>query len=181
MVATTNRQATNGHWWPLRLRALAALGLLWCLLTNRLTAGEFVLGVMFGAVVLWLTKGFRQERIWLKRGDKAVLLLLEFLKQMLIANLQVARIVLSPKIAVRPALFVVPLELDNDVAITALGDMITLTPGTLTVDVAPDRSALFVHCLHTDDVALTRNGIKVAFERPLKEVLQCLPKRVSSL
>ncbi len=168
-----------GQWWRLRVRALIALGLLWCLLNNRLSLSEFALGVLFGAFVLWLTKGFRHERIWLEREWKAIFLLSDFLKQMVIANFQVARIVLSPKINLRPALFVLPLELDNDVAITALGNMITLTPGTLTIDVAPDRSVLFVHCIHTEDVDATRKGIKESFERPLKEVLRCSPKRVS--
>ncbi|MEM2368102.1 MAG: Na+/H+ antiporter subunit E [Candidatus Bathyarchaeia archaeon] len=167
------------QWWRLRFRSLVALGLLWCLLNNKLSLSEFALGVFFGAFVLWLTRGFRQERIWLEQEWKAFSLLFEFLKQMVIANFQVARIVLSPKISLRPALFVLPLELDNDVAITALGNMITLTPGTLTIDVAPDRSALFVHCIHTEDVDATRNGIKESFERPLKEVLKCSPKRVS--
>ncbi|MCS7265301.1 MAG: Na+/H+ antiporter subunit E [Armatimonadetes bacterium] len=170
---------TSWQWWRLRIRALIALGLLWCLLNNKLSLSEFALGAIFGAFILWVTKGFRHERIWLEREGKAVMLLLEFLKQMVIANFQVALIVLSPKLRLRPALFILPLELDNDVAITALGNMITLTPGTLTVDLAADRSVLFVHCIHTEDVNATKKGIKESFERPLKEVLKCSPKRVS--
>ncbi len=167
--------------WQLRVRAVLALALLWCLLNNRLTISEFALGLLFGAFVLWLTRGFRQERIWIERWSKAFALLAEFLKQVVIANLQVAKLVLSPRLRLRPALFLIPLELDNDIAITALGNMITLTPGTLTIDVAPDRSVLFVHCINTDDPAATRDGIKQSFERPLKEVLKCSPRRVSSL
>ncbi len=167
--------------WLSRVLAALVLASLWCLLNNRLTISEFSLGVLFGALVLWVTRGFRQERIWIERWSTAIGLLLEFLRQMMIANFQVALLMLSPRLRLRPALFVLPLELDNDIAITALGNMITLTPGTLTVDVAPDRSVLFVHCINTDDPAATRDGIKQSFERPLKEVLRCSPKRVSSL
>jgi multisubunit Na+/H+ antiporter MnhE subunit len=71
---------------------------------------------------------------------------------------------------VQPALIRVPIELQSDAAITALAGMISLTPGTVTVDVATDRRSLDVHCLNVPDIEATKQSIKVMFEQPLREL-----------
>ena len=76
---------------------------------------------------------------------------------------------------IRPALIVVPLALTDDLQITLLANMITLTPGTLTLDVAPDRSALYVHCLAASDPDAVRAQIAETFEQPLIQGVACSP------
>ena len=62
-----------------------------------------------------------------------------------------------------------PLDLKSDAGITVLANLITLTPGTLSLDVSPDRKTLFVHALHVEDPDAFRREVKEGFERRVKE------------
>jgi multicomponent Na+:H+ antiporter subunit E len=64
-----------------------------------------------------------------------------------------------------PGIFSYELTVDRDFEITLLANLITLTPGTLTVDVSPDRKALYVHAIDCSNVEQTRRDIETAFER----------------
>ena len=63
-------------------------------------------------------------------------------------------------------------DLTDDWAITALAGIITMTPGTLTADVAEDRSYLLIHALHVDDAEAIVASIKTRYEAPLKEIYE---------
>lgn len=88
--------------------------------------------------------------------------------QMLAANVHVAGLVLRPRRPVRSGVVEVPLDIRTDLAITMLAHSITLIPGTITVDVAPDRSRLLVHALELDDPAATVEEIKRTLEAPIR-------------
>jgi multisubunit Na+/H+ antiporter MnhE subunit len=108
-----------------------------------------------------------------RRAWRALSLALYFLKELTVSNLRVAGAVLSPDTGIRPGFLVVPLELRTERAVTALASMITLTPGTLTVDVADDRSHLLVHCMFLeDDPAAQVAALKRDYERRIREVFE---------
>jgi multisubunit Na+/H+ antiporter MnhE subunit len=153
----------------------AVLALTWMVLHERFTPADFLIGYVVAAVIVYVHRDFWTERVRVRRLGTAVRLAAAFLREVVIANVQVAWIVVQPRLRIRPAFIVLPLALDDDLLITALGNMITLTPGTLTVDVAPDRSALYVHCLSAADVEAVRAQIKRQFEGPLKEAIRCSP------
>jgi multicomponent Na+:H+ antiporter subunit E len=96
-------------------------------------------------------------------------LLAVFLREFSLSVLRVARLVLSPRMRFTPACFRFPLTLASDRQITLLANMITLTPGTLTVDVAEDRSALIVHAIDCADVEAACADIRNGFERLIRE------------
>jgi multicomponent Na+:H+ antiporter subunit E len=93
-----------------------------------------------------------------------------FLRELLKANLVVLKVVLSPRIRVQSGVIAVPTELTDEVSLTVLANMITLTPGTLTLDISPDRRYLFVHTLNLDDPEAVKRDIQQAFERYLREL-----------
>ncbi len=77
---------------------------------------------------------------------------LAFLRDLAVSSVQVAAAVLAPRGRVAPRFVTVPLKGDeSDVEITLIANYITLTPGTLTVDVSPDRRTLLVHALLAGD------------------------------
>lgn len=152
-----------------------ALALMWVMLQADFTLGQLALGYLVAAGVVWACSNFAVEQVTLRRPGVVLRLAWEFLREVVVANLQVARIILHPRLPIRPAFIVVPLDLHDDLQITTLANMITLTPGTLTVDVAPDRSALYVHCLAADDADAVRAQIKRQFEAPLAEAVTCSP------
>ncbi len=83
----------------------------------------------------------------------AALYVLTFLKELLVANLAVARVVLSPSMPIEPAVVEVPLRVQSDAAVTTIANSITLTPGTLTMDYDADANALYVHSISAEDAA----------------------------
>jgi multicomponent Na+:H+ antiporter subunit E len=96
-------------------------------------------------------------------------LVLVFLREFTVSVYKVARLVLSPHMRYTPAAFRFPLRLTRDSHITLLANLITLTPGTLTVDVTEDRSALIIHAIDSPDIEATRAEIRDGFERLILE------------
>ena len=95
------------------------------------------------------------------------------LYDIVVANVSVAIKVLGPLRSLRPGFVELPLELEDDFAIALLASTISLTPGTVSADVSPDRRTLLVHALDVDDAAALVAEIKQRYERPLKEIFEC--------
>ncbi|MCG8349308.1 MAG: Na+/H+ antiporter subunit E, partial [Chloroflexales bacterium] len=91
--------------------------------------------------------------------------------EIIVANLNVARTVLfTPRAKLRPGIIAVPLDVTSDVEITMLANIITLTPGTLSLDVSDDRKVLYVHAIDVGDPDTFRQSIKGGLERAVREV-----------
>lgn len=73
----------------------------------------------------------------------------------------------------RPLFIRLPLDLCNDFAIVVLTNTISLTPGTVSADLSPDRRSLLIHALDVEDVEQTVARIKSRYERPLQEIFEC--------
>lgn len=99
-------------------------------------------------------------------------LLWSFVVELVLSNLAVARVVLRPRLDVRPGIVAYKTQLETDLAITVLANMITLTPGTLTVDVEDDRSTLYIHTLNVRDPEEVTESIRKAFECHLLKLEQ---------
>lgn len=147
------------------------LAIVWILLQNQVTAGMVVFGIILGILIPWATsiwwpdtpKGFRM--------GKMVSYSFVVIWDIVIANIQVAWIVLTvPNAKLKPAWIVVPLELKQPEAITVLAGTITLTPGTVSADLSDEGHSLLVHVLHTDDPDGVRDEIKERYERRLMEI-----------
>jgi multicomponent Na+:H+ antiporter subunit E len=95
-----------------------------------------------------------------------------FMREFALSVLRVARLVLSRRMAIRPCLFTFPLTLTSDFQITLLANLITLTPGTLTVDVSDDRRSLLVHAIDSPDPDIARRQIADGFERLIREAFE---------
>lgn len=93
-----------------------------------------------------------------------------FAWQLLLANVRVALLVLAPARRLRPAILALPLDVTRDEEIALLANLITLTPGTLSLDVSRDRRFLFVHAVRVDDPEAVRAEIKQGLERRVREL-----------
>lgn len=148
-----------------------ALWLAWLALNNTVAPAHVLAGALL-AWVLPLTGLHLADGTWprLHRPGVALLLALRVLRDIVVSNVEVTRRVLGPESAIRPGFLRVPLDLTDDWAITTLAGIITMTPGTLTADVAEDRSYLLVHAFHVDDAEAIIASIKTRYEKPLKEI-----------
>jgi len=95
------------------------------------------------------------------------------LGDIVVANLRVARLVLSPVARLRPRLVEVPLAVRDPVVASALAATVTLTPGTVSVDLDLERGVLLVHALDAPDDAAVREDIKARYEARLRRVFEC--------
>ncbi|MEP7327725.1 MAG: Na+/H+ antiporter subunit E [Betaproteobacteria bacterium] len=147
--------------------------LVWLALNNTVAPAHVVLGGVLALIIPLATTGLCSGA-WpkLRRPDIAMRILLTVLADIVTSNIDVARRVLGPEAAIRPGFITVPLDLTDDWAITALAGIITMTPGTLTADVAVDRSHLLVHAFHIDDADAMVASIKSRYEAPLKEIFR---------
>jgi multicomponent K+:H+ antiporter subunit E len=147
------------------------LWLSWLALNNTIAAAHIALGALL-AWALPLTGLHLTDGTWprLHRPIVAIRLALRVLRDIVVSNVEVTRRVLGPEAAIQPGFLRVPLDLTDDWAITTLAGIITMTPGTLTADVAEDRSYLLVHAFHVDDAEAIIASIKTRYEAPLKEI-----------
>ena len=147
------------------------LAIVWILLQNQVTAGMVVFGIILGILIPWATSIWWPDTPKGFRLGKMVSYSFVVIWDIVIANIQVAWIVLTvPNAKLKPAWIVVPLELKQPEAITVLAGTITLTPGTVSADLSDEGHSLLVHVLHTDDPDGVRVEIKERYERRLMEI-----------
>ncbi len=145
--------------------------LVWMMLVNRFAWGSLVFAVMLGIAVPLLTAPYWPGRAQPRHPIRMIRYVLMVLRDIVVANLQVARIVLfTPNRDLRPAWIAVPLDITSPEAIAILAGTITLTPGTVSADLSDDGRALLVHCLHAPDPGAVLADIKARYEAPLKEI-----------
>jgi len=149
------------------------LMLIWLLLNNTLAPGHVVLGIVLAVCMPLLTRQFWPETGGVSSWRSVLAYLAMVIVDIVVANLSVARTTLSPGLDLRPGYLRVPLELSDDFAITILASTVSLTPGTVSVDLSPDQRFLLVHCLDLDDPAVVVADIKQRYERPLREMFSC--------
>jgi multicomponent K+:H+ antiporter subunit E len=148
------------------------LFVVWMLASNVLSVAAAVMAAFVAWGIPWLTRHFWPGAPRPRHPVLALRLLLVFLADILVANFSVALRVIRSNDRLRPVFIEVPLDLKDDFGITILASMITLTPGTVSSDVSPDKSHLFVHVLDTDDPQDIIDTIKRRYEAPLKRILE---------
>ena len=150
--------------------------LLWVGLTSSTNAQELIAGAILSLIVAsFAFKTFTDQGLNFLKPKKIfyiVKYLLVFLKALVVANLDVARRVISPKLPINPGIVIYKTKLKNDTAKVILANSITLTPGTLTVDVIGDE--LFIHWIDvkSTDSSVIYREIGEAFEKNLKEIFE---------
>ncbi|MEL7151356.1 MAG: Na+/H+ antiporter subunit E [Pseudomonadota bacterium] len=147
------------------------LAIVWVLLQNDVSAGMVVFGIILGILIPWATSIWWPDTPQGFRMGKMVSYSFLVIWDIIVANIQVAWIVLTvPNSKLKPAWIVVPLEVKQPEAITLLAGTITLTPGTVSADLSDQGHSLLVHVLHTDDPNGVRDEIKQRYERRLLEI-----------
>ena len=134
--------------------------------------GVFLSGFALGYVALWLSKPLYRDTRYFKRLPLTLNLAAYFLLELVISSLRVLLDVITPKHINRPGIIGVPLTAQTDLEIFVVASLISLTPGTLSVDLSDDRKTLFVHVMFLDDVEEARKEIKNGLERRILEVMR---------
>jgi multicomponent Na+:H+ antiporter subunit E len=149
-----------------------ALTSIWLAASGSVSPGDVALGLAASFLAVRLSPRSDFPLVWLRRPHKVVAFFFYFLWELLLANLRVMRDVLRPLSYLRPGVVGVPLDATTDLEITLLVTCVALTPGTLTLDLSPDRRVMYIHSMFLDDPETFRRSVKQGFERRLLELLR---------
>jgi len=150
----------------------AAVFALWLMLMADFSPGQVVLAAVLAIVLPLAASLLRPKRARFGSLVAMVRLAATVLLDIVISNIEVARRILGPQSALKPAFIWLPLDVTSIHAITALASIITLTPGTVSAELAEDRRHLLVHCFNLDDEQRAIARIKQRYEAPLKEIFR---------
>jgi multicomponent Na+:H+ antiporter subunit E len=148
------------------------LAFVWALAGGLISLTSLTVGFVLGYLVLWVAQPVMPPTRYFRRLPAAVRFAGYFLWQLLLSNLRVAYDVVTPHLYMQPGIVAIPLDAKTDQEITLLANLITLTPGTLSLDVSEDRRILYVHAMFVDDADSVRDSIKHGFERRLLELMR---------
>lgn len=153
-----------------RFLANLLLTFIWVALTGDFTFASMLFGFFLSYFVLFIiTRGTGRAR-YFRLVPKVIAFVFYFLYELIKANLQVAWEVITPKLFMTPGIVGVPLDVKSDSQITFLANLITLTPGTLSLDVSEDKKVLYVYSMYIKDRESFIRSIKDGFEKRILEI-----------
>jgi multicomponent Na+:H+ antiporter subunit E len=149
------------------------LALAWAALQGEFSLGSLVTGYLLGYfILLALVQGcVLGTSPYIGRVHRVLSLAAFFLAELVRANLRLALDVATPHYQMRPGILAVPLDATRDSEILLLAMLINLTPGSVALDVSPDRKVMYVHVMYIDTPEAAREEIKNGFERRVLELL----------
>lgn len=150
-----------------------AIFLLWAALTNAASLGAILLGALLALALPLVTRPFWPEAPRLARPGVVLRLAARVAVDIVLANVAVARRVVGPLDRLRPAFVEVPLDLRDPFVATILASIVSLTPGTVSIDVDRERWVLCLHALDAPDPDALIREIKQRYEELLKEMFAC--------
>ena len=147
------------------------VALVWVVLVNEVSTGAVLFGILLGLALPMATGPFWPDAPRLRRPLKVVEYIAVVAWDIVLANLQVARLILTvPGDQLRSAYVTVPLAVNSPEAITVLAGTITMTPGTVSAELSADGRALLVHGLEVPDPDGLVADIKARYEARLLEI-----------
>lgn len=146
------------------------ISVMWMFLSETYTIGSFFVGFLIGAVLLTALRRFIPGRLYLVRVYHIVKLVLIFIRELILSNIEIVKLVYQRKPSFEPGIFAYPTNLKSDWEITLLANLITLTPGSLSVAISEDNKTIFVHAMHIENIEDEISGIKDTFEHAIREV-----------
>lgn len=148
------------------------LTIFWMAVTEAFTLENFLIGFALCFLILLLarplfdTESQRYFTLAWKLPRFAGLMLWEIV----LSSIRVAQAVLSPDMKIKPGIIAYPLQAKSDLEITLLANLITLTPGTLSLDVSNDRRVLYIHGMFVDDPQAVIDSTHESLEKAVLEV-----------
>lgn len=150
-----------------------ALTLMWIGLTGSVDLTSIITGFLLSSGVLFLV--YRSDPRGSQYFSKPVQVLgflIYYLEELVRSNIIIAIDILTPQHLMKPGILAIPLEARTDFEITLLANLISMTPGTLSLDVSEDRKTLFVHAMYIEDADALRREIKEKLEKRVLAILR---------
>lgn len=157
---------------PFQILINVLLAVIWMFLQNQYTLVSFISGYMIGIIILFIIRRFLKFDFYLKRVWAIIKLIVLFFVELVKANFHVVKIVLKPKLNHQPGIVAVRTRLESNLEISILAALITLTPGTISMDFSEDNKTIYVHVIDIPDKEAAINDIHNSFEKAIMEVTE---------
>ncbi|MDP2218232.1 MAG: Na+/H+ antiporter subunit E [Methanolobus sp.] len=155
-----------------------ALGIVWCFVSGEASILNFMVGSVLGILIIWSLRKLYQpdEEVPYKNILARIPKIATFFAILTIeitkASILIAKIVLWPKLDIKPGIIAVPIRATKDVSITAIANTISLTPGTITIDVSDDLTKIYVHSIDASDPEALKVSIRDKLEKYVLEAFE---------
>lgn len=146
------------------------IAIVWMFLGDDWTASGLISGFLVGLVLLAVMRRFWPNGLYLVKVWAIFKLIVLFMKELLVSSVAVIRQIVRPRLNIRPGIIAYTTELKSDWEVTLLSSLITLTPGTLTLEVSPDQGTLYIHAMDIEDAEELSRQIRTTFEKAIMEV-----------
>ncbi len=142
------------------------------IIMGKLSLSGLTVGFIIGYLALWVTRPLYGHNTYFSKVTNVLQLIVFFIRELLISNFRVLWDVITPGNISKPGVIAVPLDTETDFEIMMVANLVSLTPGTLSLDVSDDRKSLYVHVMFLDDVDTTRRNIKQGIEKRVLEAIR---------
>jgi multicomponent K+:H+ antiporter subunit E len=157
---------------PMPTHSLLLL-IVWLLLNNTVAPGHLVLGAFLAIAIPLLTSGMQDPQPSFRKPLSSIRYVFMVIGDIIVANFEVALLVIGPSRKLNPAFVAVPIEIKHELPITILASTVSLTPGTVSAEISEDKQWLYVHVLNLTNKDELITSIKQRYERPLMEIFEC--------
>ena len=158
---------------PMPLHSVMLL-VVWLMINSTLSLGHIILGSVLGICIPLLCARLRMPQPPIKKPLKAVTYTILVLRDVIVANMEVALLVIGPEKRIKPGFVAVPIDLPDHLSITVLASTVTMTPGTVSSEVSTDKKWLYVHVLNMpENEQEVIDLIKNRYESRVKEIFGC--------
>ncbi len=141
------------------------LALIWAMLNGEVNPSNLIAGFGVGYLILFAARRALGHSPYFERISTLIRFIAFFLYELVASNLRVALDVLTPKHSMTPRIIAIPLDAKSDAEITLLANLISLTPGSLSLDVSADKKVIYAHVMYSKDADAARRDIKNGLER----------------
>nr|WP_010133677.1 Na+/H+ antiporter subunit E [Microbulbifer agarilyticus] len=147
------------------------LAISWCALTSDATLDNVVIGMVVGFLAMALSPVRKFNNSYFRRLPKVLILIGYFLKELVLSGLRATWEVLAPASNRLPCVVEVSTDFSDQNQLLLLSQLISLTPGTLVVDIDDEKKLLYVHSMFTSDAEQFRKELREGLERRIREAL----------
>lgn len=146
------------------------IGLLWVFFQDDWSVLTFFSGYLFGLLVIFILRRFLQTKFYLFTLHAMLKLLLIFIKEIIVSSFVVIGIIMKPKMNIKPGIFSMETTLEGAAEVTLLALLITLTPGSVVIEISHDNKIFYIHTMDIPDLSNAVIQSKDRFESAIKKV-----------
>jgi len=155
---------------PVQVLVNLFIGVLWMFLQDDWSVLTFFSGYLFGLFVLFILRRFLKDKFYLFTLYAVVQLLFIFIHEIFVSSLLVISKIIKPKLDIKPGIFSFETSLEGDMEVTLLALLITLTPGSVVMEISPDNKIFYTHTMDIPEMSKAVLASKEKFERAIKKV-----------